>query len=30
MMLSDAWEATIEVGFDERRIALANFTYRFD
>jgi len=30
MMLSDAWEATIEVGFDERRTALANFTYRFD
>jgi hypothetical protein len=30
MMMSDAWEATVEVGFGDRRTALANFTYRFD
>lgn len=30
MMLSEAWEATIEVGAGDRRTALANFTYRFD
>lgn len=29
MMMSDAWEATVEVGFGDRRTALANFTYRF-
>lgn len=30
MMLSDAWETTIEVGAGDRRTVLANFTYRFD
>ncbi|MDA1064738.1 MAG: hypothetical protein O2907_10535 [Proteobacteria bacterium] len=30
MMLSDAWEATVEVGAGDRRTVLANFTYRFD
>ena len=30
MMLSDAWEATIEVGAGDRRTVLGNFTYRFD
>jgi len=30
MMMSEAWEATIEVGAGSRRTALANFTYRFD
>lgn len=30
MMLSEAWEATVEVGAGNRRTALANFTYRFD
>jgi len=30
MMLSEAWETTIEVGAGGRRTALANFTYRFD
>lgn len=29
MMLSDAWEATVEVGGGERRTVLANLTYRF-
>jgi hypothetical protein len=29
MMMSEAWETTIEVGFGDRRTALANFTYRF-
>jgi len=29
MMLSDAWEATIEVGAGDRRTVLGNFTYRF-
>ena len=29
MMMTDAWEATIEVGWGDRRTALANFTYRF-
>ena len=28
-MFSDNWEATVEVGFDERQTALVNFTYRF-
>lgn len=30
MMLSDAWETTIEIGAGDRRTALANFTYRFE
>jgi hypothetical protein len=30
MMLSEAWEATVEVGSGDRRTVLANFTYRFD
>jgi hypothetical protein len=30
MMLSDAWEATIEVGAGDRRTVLGNITYRFD
>jgi len=30
MMMSDAWEATVEVGAGDRRTVLANFTYRFD
>ncbi|MDH3545878.1 MAG: hypothetical protein OEN22_02200 [Gammaproteobacteria bacterium] len=30
MMLSDAWEATIEVGGGDRSTVLANFTYRFE
>lgn len=30
MMLSEAWEATVEVGAGDRRTVLANFTYRFD
>jgi hypothetical protein len=30
MMMSDAWETTVEVGFGDRRTVLANFTYRFD
>lgn len=30
MMMSDHWEVTVEVGFDNRRTALANITYRFD
>ena len=30
MMLSDAWEATVEVGAGDRRTVLANFTYRFE
>lgn len=30
MMMSDAWEATIEVGGGDRRTVLANLTYRFD
>lgn len=30
MMLSDAWETTVEVGAGDRRTVLANFTYRFD
>lgn len=29
MMMSDAWEATVEVGAGDRRTVLANFTYRF-
>lgn len=29
MMMSDAWEATVEVGAGERRTILANLTYRF-
>lgn len=29
MMMTDSWETTIEVGFGDRRTALANFTYRF-
>jgi hypothetical protein len=29
-MLSDSWEATIEVGGGDRRTMLANFTYRID
>lgn len=29
MMMTESWEATIEVGFGDRRTALANFTYRF-
>ena len=29
MMMSDAWETTIEVGAGDRRTVLANFTYRF-
>jgi hypothetical protein len=29
MMLSEAWETTIEVGAGDRRTVLANFTYRF-
>ena len=30
MMMSDAWEATVEVGAGERRTVLANITYRFE
>lgn len=30
MMLSDSWEATIEVGVGDRDTALANLTYRFE
>lgn len=30
MMISDAWEATVEVGAGDRRTVLANFTYRFE
>jgi hypothetical protein len=30
MMLSDSWEATIEVGAGDRDTALANVTYRFE
>ncbi len=30
MMLSDSWEATIEVGAGDRDTALANLTYRFE
>ncbi len=30
MMLTDAWETTIEVGGGDRRTVLANLTYRFD
>ncbi len=30
MMLSDAWEATVEVGAGDRRTVLANLTYRFE
>ena len=30
MMLSDAWEATIEVGAGDRRTVLGNITYRFE
>ncbi len=30
MMMSDAWEATVEVGGGDRRTVLANFTYRFE
>ena len=30
MMMSDAWEMTIEVGGGERRTVLANLTYRFE
>ncbi len=30
MMLSDRWEATIEVGAGDRDTALANLTYRFE
>ena len=30
MMLSDAWEATVEVGAGDRTTVLANFTYRFE
>ena len=30
MMMSDAWEATVEVGAGDRRTVLANITYRFD
>ena len=30
MMMSDAWEATVEVGAGDRRTVLANFTYRFE
>jgi len=29
MMMSDAWEATVEVGAGDRRTILANLTYRF-
>lgn len=29
MMMSDAWETTVEVGGGERRTVLVNFTYRF-
>jgi hypothetical protein len=29
MMMSDAWEATVEVGAGDRRTVLANITYRF-
>jgi len=30
MMLSDAWEATVEVGAGDRTTVLASFTYRFE
>lgn len=30
MMVSDAWEVTLEVGAGDRRTLLANFTYRFE
>ncbi len=30
MMITDAWETTIEVGGGNRRTALANLTYRFE
>ncbi len=30
MMMSDAWETTVEVGAGDRRTVLANITYRFD
>jgi hypothetical protein len=30
MMMSDAWEATVEVGAGDRRTVLANITYRFE
>ena len=30
MMMSDAWEATVEVGAGDRRTVLANVTYRFE
>ncbi|MDH3338844.1 MAG: hypothetical protein OER22_03950 [Gammaproteobacteria bacterium] len=30
MMMSDAWEATVEVGGGDRRTVLANLTYRFE
>jgi len=30
MMMSEAWEATVEVGAGDRRTVLANITYRFD
>ncbi len=29
MMMSDAWETTVEVGGGDRRTVLVNFTYRF-
>lgn len=30
LMMSDAWEATVEVGAGDRMTALANITYRFE
>ena len=30
MMMSDAWEATVEVGAGDRQTVLANVTYRFE
>ncbi|MDH3482364.1 MAG: hypothetical protein OEM50_11645 [Gammaproteobacteria bacterium] len=30
LIMSDAWEATVEVGGGDRRTVLANFTYRFE
>jgi hypothetical protein len=30
MMLSEGWEATVEVGAGDRRTMLANVTYRFE
>jgi hypothetical protein len=30
MMITDSWEATVEVGAGDRRTLLANITYRFE